>query len=808
MFAFVIATLSGCSQQASDNNSDPRVWNEPSIEWSTFTFRNGGWDFNIQKVLFSETETTVYMRVRGYKGRSYTFGAGTFLRADGKSYKMLSLDGLTPGQYKPMNSTNIDNIVFHFEPMPLGIKSFDMVEHETSPGAFNIYGIHRFDPKSTALKDSNWRNLRTGDWTISFMKDYVIYDCKVWKYETQLKDSTASAQTITISNDGSKATVQIGALKGGKRTIRVQAPDATKQFSCAAFDSRKLPDYPRVGRHATKLTDYGYEKTDSVTVCGILIGPNRANTTFTIDVIDPIGGTNPAFPFDTDENGFFTVKFPLVNVSYAVVRHRGNASGFNMPVEPGCTYFVYNDINTDREYVMGTKSRLQNETVKFNNEINARYDRIEESAFSSDMDAYLDYLIEQRSKHFAMLDSLRTVHPSLSDAYIDMVRVAATTDLYQMIGQARFHNEKNMYVITERMTDFILKDMKVNSIKPYSLYYDFNYFLLDFIQNLYQQSERTMTASLSQIINYAIEDKAVSLTPDQMEAVKWYGKFNDDIRDIAQKYADDMKRLNDTIETILTVEGIQEKIENATQIANETGLMEYVNKCSDRIILDNEFKCIVSALDTLGFEKRLSDIMLTHYMVEHIKSTRHSIPAAFLARFDSIVTYKPCKDAVHSQNDKYLALENVDIASLGSVVSNEEIAAMSDGQLILRKLTEPYRGKIVYIDVWGSWCHPCLENLQHANELKEQLKDFDIVYLYLANSTSDDAWKGVIKEYNLTGENCVHYNLPAKQQTLIENYLGVTGYPTYRLLNRNGALLDVNCNPRNVTELINTLKKL
>jgi len=807
MFAFVFATLLGCNQQISDNNPDPRVWNEPSTERSTFTFRKGGWEFNIQKVLFSDTETTVYMRVRGYKGQLYTFGSGTTLKADGKTYKMQSIEGLTPGQYKPMGNTNIDDIIFHFEPLPLNIRSFDLVESETSPGAFNIYGIHRFDPQSTALKNTHWRNLRTGDWTISFMEDYVIYDCKVWKYETQLKDSTASAQTITISNDGSKATVQIGALKGGKRTIRVQAPDATKQFSCAAFDSKKLPDYPLVGRHATKLVDYGYENTDSVTVCGILTGPGRTNTTFAIDVIDPIGGTNPAFPFDTDENGFFTVRFPLVNVSYAVVRHRSNAAGFNMPVEPGCTYFVYNDVNTDREYVMGTKSRLQNETVKFNNEINARYDRIEESAFSSDMDAYLDYLIGQRSKHLAMLDSLRTAHPSLSDAYIDMVRIAATTDLYQMIGQARFHNEKNMYVITERMTDFILKDMKVNSIKPYSLFYDFNYFLRDFIQNLYQQAEQTLTISLSDIINYAIEDKAVNLTPDQIEEVKWYGKFNDDIREIAQKYANDMKRLSDTIETIIT-DDIQKKIERATEIANETGLMEYVNKCSDRIMLDNEFKCVVNALDSLGFEKRLSDIMLTHYMMEHISSSRHSVPAVILAKFDSIVTFKPCKDAVHSQNEKYLTLENVDIASLGSVVSNEELATMSDGQLILRKLTEPYRGKIVYIDVWGSWCHPCLENLQHAGELKEALKDFDIIYLYLASSTSDSAWKGVIKEYNLTGDDCVHYNLPAKQQTLIENYLGVTGYPTYRLLNRNGALLDVNCNPRDITSLINTLKKL
>ena len=66
----------------------------------------------------------------------------------------------------------------------------------------------------------------------------------------------------------------------------------------------------------------------------------------------------------------------------------------------------------------------------------------------------------------------------------------------------------------------------------------------------------------------------------------------------------------------------------------------------------------------------------------------------------------------------------------------------------------------------------------------------------------------MIKEYELTGHNCVHYNLPAKQQTLVEQFLGVQGYPTYRLLNRNGALIDAACSPNNLPALIETLRKL
>ena len=807
MFAFVFAALLSCQQQVPNSNSDPRVWNEPSIERSAFTFRNGGWEFDIQKVQFGDTETTVYMKVHGFRGNSYTFAAGTTLMADGKTYKLNSIDGLTPGQYKPIDNTNNDDIVFHFEPMPLGTKSFDLLEGDNIPGAFNIYGIHLTDPNSPILRNTHWRNLRTGDWTISFMDDYVIYDCQVWKYETTLTDNTTSAQTITIISDAGKANIQIGALKNGKRTIKVQAPNGTKQFSCAAFDSKTLPEYPRIERRAFRLVDYGYENTDSVTVCGILIGPERNNATFAIDVIDPIAGDNPAFTFDTDQDGFFTVRFPLANISNSVVRSRSRAAGFSIPVEPGHTYFVFNDVSTDREFVMGEKSRIQNEFIKYQDDFYVDYDRIEESAYESDQNAYLDYLIEQRNSHFAHLDSLQKAHPSISDAYLDMSRVYATISLYESIGQARFHNMDNPHAIPPRLVDFIRNDMKVHSIKPYSLYYDFNYFLRDFTQNLYQPGSTELSISLTDIINMAIEEKAVQLTPEQTELARWYGEFNDMIRNLARECVNDQKRFNDTIQAIITPD-VQSKLEKVDQLGNETGLMDYVNQNADRISFDHEFKHVVNALDTMGFEKRLNEIMITHYMTSQIQMSRHSAPAAILAQFDSIVTYKPCQDAVHAQNDKYLALENVDLASLGNTVSDEEIAAMSDGQLILRKITEPYRGKIVYIDIWGSWCHPCLENLQHAGELKEALKEFDIIYLYLASSTTDSAWKGVIKEYNLTGDNCVHYNLPAKQQTLVENYLKVQGYPSYYLLNRNGALLDVSCHPSNLAALIETLKKL
>ena len=63
--------------------------------------------------------------------------------------------------------------------------------------------------------------------------------------------------------------------------------------------------------------------------------------------------------------------------------------------------------------------------------------------------------------------------------------------------------------------------------------------------------------------------------------------------------------------------------------------------------------------------------------------------------------------------------------------------------------------------------------------------------MYLANRSNDTSWKNVIKEYNLTGPNCVHYNLPKEQQHAVERFLNLQGFPTYKLIDKQGNIHDL-----------------
>ena len=137
------------------------------------------------------------------------------------------------------------------------------------------------------------------------------------------------------------------------------------------------------------------------------------------------------------------------------------------------------------------------------------------------------------------------------------------------------------------------------------------------------------------------------------------------------------------------------------------------------------------------------------------------------------------------------------------------MAGLTDGNEILQRILAPYRGKVVYADIWGGWCGPCKGHMRDfVPAIKEAMKGRDVVFLYLANRTPDDAWRQIIKEYGSVGAQTVHYNLPGTQQEAVENILLNGGYPSYAIFDKAGRLVTKNApRPNEKDKLIQALKE-
>ena len=92
-----------------------------------------------------------------------------------------------------------------------------------------------------------------------------------------------------------------------------------------------------------------------------------------------------------------------------------------------------------------------------------------------------------------------------------------------------------------------------------------------------------------------------------------------------------------------------------------------------------------------------------------------------------------------------------------------------------------YKGKVVVIDIWGTWCPPCLVAIKTVQPLKEEMKGKDVVWVYIADGTSPlNTWKQTSP--GISGE---HYYVSSEQT----RYWGINAYPTYMVYDRQGKQL-------------------
>ena len=212
-------------------------------------------------------------------------------------------------------------------------------------------------------------------------------------------------------------------------------------------------------------------------------------------------------------------------------------------------------------------------------------------------------------------------------------------------------------------------------------------------------------------------------------------------------------------------------------------------------------------LDSLKADQFIKDLWLSRAVIQEIDHRRTSLLPEVLDSLKAWSVSPIGVGLVESKNAHYLAIENREFDKL-VLKSSDNLANISEGEALLKKIIEPYKGKFVLLDIWGTWCGPCKEALSHSTEEYARLKDYDIQYLYLANRSPQDSWENVIKEYNISGPNVAHYNLPDNQQSAIERHLGVHAFPTYKLFNRNGDLLDLEVDPRDLEALARLLEQM
>ena len=105
-----------------------------------------------------------------------------------------------------------------------------------------------------------------------------------------------------------------------------------------------------------------------------------------------------------------------------------------------------------------------------------------------------------------------------------------------------------------------------------------------------------------------------------------------------------------------------------------------------------------------------------------------------------------------------------------------------------------FKGKVVLLDFWASWCSPCIADLGTLRKIKAQVAAQPVVFLNVSLDANEGAWKQAIAKHEIKG---VHVR--SEQVTQAYN---VSGIPRYYLVDPQGLIVENNLRVWDVDEVV------
>ncbi|MFC1222236.1 TlpA family protein disulfide reductase [Pedobacter sp. BG31] len=110
--------------------------------------------------------------------------------------------------------------------------------------------------------------------------------------------------------------------------------------------------------------------------------------------------------------------------------------------------------------------------------------------------------------------------------------------------------------------------------------------------------------------------------------------------------------------------------------------------------------------------------------------------------------------------------------------------AYPDASGKIHRLTDNL-GKVVLLDLWATWCAPCLKEQPALEELEKSFEGKNIVFISLSIDTDQAKWQKMVEEKKLSGLHLFTNN----KGSMIGDY-EVTEIPRFILIDQNGKMVN------------------
>jgi thiol-disulfide isomerase/thioredoxin len=655
----------------------------------------------------------------------------------------------------------------YFPPIDPNIARIDFGESISSGWYIYDIEIGKQPVRSVVPKEllGNWFADDSKLWEFGFYDSVAVSGMKGWAYKSATEKD--GLYTIRLVSDGEERNVFVKKGEGNECWLGTK-PDNLKKYS-SQFPGTAVMDFS-----AYKEINSGNIAPDKAIYSGYInkFTTRLGRNTGTIQMFDNITGTTKMFVAKIDRYGLFTVEIPMAYPHEVSIDFPGRRD--QVFLEPGKRLFHF--INSTQlpamNLFMGENAGLNNGLLVVRKlEFNEM--KFISSILNMTVSDYLQYVREDKARKLLQLEELTRLNNVDKKAYeICKMNIefraainALQSNTYLRLAvlyenQKRNEKDKLPYPIIKLNADDLsfLKGTPVNDPKAISCS---EYpALISALKNLDLNNENGATFNLYTNLETALLEKGIPLTPEEKEMLTYIRMY------MKGDYSQEVSRNFN-------------QMYSSTLRAFQTKYMDQLQKISSDMMAQN---LNVNATQIFGVsDGLLFEVAKTQDYFRKTKEAKPEVLADAYAKVKSEIKTETLKEAIMADYFKKKA-ESELVASADGVVYKNEADRFFDS------LIKKYRGKVVYVDFWATWCSPCREGITRIKPLKEEMKKEDVVFVYITNPTSvEKDYKTMVPD--IKGE---HFKVTADEWNLLMSKFNIIGIPHYALVGRNGRIVNSN----------------
>ncbi len=772
------------------------------VETPYYTARNSP-AVDIVKIELRDTATVIYCNATYIPKWWIKIPSSTYIQATegGEKLGIITAEGITIDEEFWMPESGKTSYTLFFPPLGASTKAFDFIECPSS-NCFNIYDISLREDKRQktipSLLEGDWfATSGSGEWTYGFYEHFAVFENAFWEYGPIRQKGKINEITLVKGAES-----KIVYAKAGKDGRLLMGPDKKRLIP---FSREKIADPSYDYTSQKEFSEPVIRKGDAV-IRGYIKGysPKMGMDAGFASIRNLFPGEGAKHEFKIDKLGRFEVKVPL---DYPGAVHlnlqQAHPSVF---VEPGSeTLWTFELDEFSRSYsnsadylarektstYMGSCAAINADIQRYVQLLDFGNEDILEEVLALSPEQYKSRVLAKYQEKQSQLKNLKSGGAISLKAYqyletsLNFKAINTLIEIENLRGYAHYLREKDkpdslqiplQPLELDKSYYSFMQAIPVN-FQLGLLTTDFSSFI-DNVRDFRVGEAEESTMELDQI-EKLLEERGVRLTDEE----------------VALKGA------------VASIKGTGEVARKARKEKYDQVLQAFVDKYSNIVLahnMDRQYQLKLKIMqEYLGVEDELVlDIVMAQNKINIMEQCYLPLSDKELQGLDQEVKTSFVKDYIENYNAQ-LVKELAEVKDMSGVIVNK--TPLVESEKLFDAMIEKYKGKVVYVDFWATWCGPCMKEMPYSKKLKEELDGTEVVFLYITNESSPlKAWTNKLPE--IKGE---HFRLRNEDWQILSQKFNVLGIPHYLLIDQEGQVVSADATrPSHGDELIKEIHGL